>query len=673
MERDLRATPLYRELEGHFRRYLAPSFGRVSTAADLEPSPDGRLAAFAGTVREDLEHDPASRICLVDLATGEVEPITNGPNDDAHPRWSPDGSRLAFLSDRAARGRRALYLLEAGRLGEAAAGPAVEGTVEFLAWSPDGASILLGVAGEGAELAGVQGSGRVAPARGPAGQEEVPAWVPEVERSDAPAGWRRVWLADAAGRAPSGARPASREGLNVWEACWCGPGRAAAIVSEGPSEEAWYGAALAVIDLESGGERILHRSEVQLGLPAATPSGRRLAVVEALCSDRMVVAGDLLMVDPETGEATRVDTLGVDVTHLAWREEDRLVFAGFRGLATVVGELDAAAGTARELWSSPDTCGAFFPQAHPVPGGEAVALVRSGWSQPPTISAVEGGEIRSVHAFADEGTEYLQGLAGRLQEVSWHAPDGLEIQGLLAGPGGEGPHPLILWVHGGPVSAIVSRWPGGLLPFLVSRGYAVLLSNPRGSSGRGRAFAAMVYGDPGGRDADDLLAGVDAMVERGIADPARIGVMGGSYGGFMSCWLPTRTDRFAASVAVSPVTDWYSQHWVGNVGFWDREFLQDTPGTPGGAYFARSPVMFADRVRTPVLLTAGTDDECTPPGQAVEFFRALREAGARAELAIYPGEGHGVRKFPAVVDHATRVVGWFERHMPAASRRSIEA
>jgi dipeptidyl aminopeptidase/acylaminoacyl peptidase len=173
----------------------------------------------------------------------------------------------------------------------------------------------------------------------------------------------------------------------------------------------------------------------------------------------------------------------------------------------------------------------------------------------------------------------------------------------------------------------------------------------------------MVVGDMGGADAEDLMAGIEALVERGIADPDRIGVTGGSYGGFMSAWLVTRTDRFAASVSLAPVIDWYSQHWTSNIGFWDRTFLGEDPG-PGGAYYARSPVMFADRVTTPTMLLAGSEDRCTPPGQAIEFHQALREHGVETALVIYPGEGHGVRKLPASIDLCARAIGWFERFMP---------
>ena len=151
----------------------------------------------------------------------------------------------------------------------------------------------------------------------------------------------------------------------MWEATWFGPGRLAAIVADGPGEETWYEAPLATIDLDSGKETILYRSDGrQLGVPAASPSGQRLAVLEAICSDRLVIAGDVLLIDPDSpnGEPTRLDTGGVDVTHLAWRDDHRLGFIGVRIQDTVAGEIDADTGQATEQWSSPENTGGVYPE-----------------------------------------------------------------------------------------------------------------------------------------------------------------------------------------------------------------------------------------------------------------------------------------------------------------------
>lgn len=656
MQRDLRDTPLYREVEEQYRRMLEPAFGRVSGATDPDPSPDGRQIAFTGAKLERLEGEPVTTICVADVGSGTLEEVTAGPNNDRLPRWSPDGARLAFLSDRRKKGESQLYLLERGRVGEAMPAPAVKGSIEYLSWSPDGASILLGVAETGAELAGVQGSGST-----PEADTELPPWVPTVERSADQEGWRRAWVYEVA---TGEVRAVSREGLNVWESAWCGADRLAAIVSDGPGEETWYEARLVLIDLASGKEEELHRPTQQMGLPTAAPSGRRLAIVEAICSDRLVVAGDVRVFDPATGASTRVDSRDVDVTHVAWTGEDRLLFIGIRGLQTVAGRFDAITDEATVLWSTDDTCGYIYPDLRPL-DGDAFVTVLSGYERYAEIVVVRDGTARTAVSLKHDGATHTREIGGRVEPLRWTALDGLEIEGLLAVPPGHGPHPLVVLVHGGPISATLNRWTvrGPSIPILVSRGFAVFFPNPRGSTGRGQEFASMVYGDMGGADAQDILSGIDALVERGVADGERVGVTGGSYGGFMAAWLVTQTDRFAASVAISPVTDWYSQHHTSNIGHWDRLILQDEPTNPDGEYFRRSPVMFAGRARTPTLLTAGYEDRCTPPGQAEEFYRALVEAGTESELVRYPGEGHGVRKLPAAIDLTTRVVDWFERHL----------
>jgi dipeptidyl aminopeptidase/acylaminoacyl peptidase len=579
-----------------------------------------------------------------------------------------DGSRLAFISDRAAPGRFQPYLLESGRVGEAAAAPEVEGTVEYLAWSPDGSAVLLGVAGLGADKAGAEGSGTTST------EDDLPAWLPDVEGGDDPADRRRLdlWNPD-----DGTVRTISPNDVNVWEAAWAGPDTVAAIVSDGPGEETWYASRLVLVDVDGGEAREVYRSgrvDRQIALPAASPSGGRIAVVEAVASDRGVVAGDVVVIDVASGSTIRAEAGGTDVTWLSFRDDDRVFFCGQRGLDCVAGDIDAAGGSATELWSNGESFGQRYPEAEPV-GDDGFVAVLEGYDRPPEIALFREGKFETVRSFANAGTHHVTEVGGRLERVTWEAHDGREVQGYVTVPDGPGPHPLLVHVHGGPVWAYRNRWAMGssMTPLLVSRGYAVLHPNPRGSAGRGQEFADLVVGDMGGDDAKDVLAGVEAMIERGIADPERIGVFGGSYGGFMSAWLPTLTERFAASVAFSPVTDWYSQHFNSNIGRWDSEFLKADPATPGGAYFDRSPVMFASKVRTPTLLTAGLQDRCTPPGQAVEFYRALQEHGVESEVVIYPQEGHGVRQMPACSTSARARSGGSSgscRPGPAPGRRT---
>lgn len=647
---DVRGTATWDVVTTWFERSLGPGFGQPARCLEPSVSVDGRRVVLTGTVLDRLDGLPRSVVCTAD--DGGLTVLTQGAGSARLPRVSPDGSTVAFLSDRAATGVFQLYLLVDG-LGEARPAPAVPGTVEYAAWSPDGARVLLGVAGLGADLAGGQGSGTTArPA------ESLPEWHPRVEAGAEEDAWRSLWVHDVAAGTVQRVSP---QGVNVWEAGWLGADALVAVTSERPDEGAWYTARLTRLGLD-GSVTPLHESGVQMGLPAGSPDGARLAVVEAVCSDRWVVAGDLLVGPPSALEP--VDTAGVDVTVVQWVDSTTLGFLGVRGLETVAVVLDVETGKTTELWASTDTsCGTRYPEGAFLADGRVV-VVEEGYRLPQRLVVRGEGTCEVLATWEHPGHAYVLEHAGRVEPVSWTAPDGLLVEGLLCLPEGPGPHPLLLNVHGGPVWGYRNLWSlfYSWTPFLVSRGFAVLNPNPRGSSGRGQDFARQVFGDMGGADTQDFLSGVDALVERGVADPARLAVMGGSYGGFMSSWLVTQDDRFAAAVPVAPVTDWFSQHFTSNIPYFDQLFLADDPERAGGRHHSRSPVLQASAVTTPCLNVAGALDRCTPAGQAEEFHRALLEHGVESHLVVYPREGHGVRAFPALIDFVTRVTDFLERH-----------
>lgn len=657
MQRDLRETPLYQEIEAAYRRLAEPGFGRVTQATDIRASPDGRAVVFRGARLDALEGQASGRICVAQADGSGMHQVTNGPHDDSGPRWSPDGKTLTFLSDRAAMGNAQVYVLETGVLGEARALPEAPGIVEHHEWSPDGSRILLLVAGHGAEQTDALGSGTLGE------QGELPGWMPLVDSSESEGDRRRsLHLLDVASGKLTPASPAE---LNVWEAAWCGDRALVAIASAGAGEGAWYSAELVLIDPAACTARTLRRSEVQLGWACGSPDGTHAAVVEAICSDRVIVAGQLLLVDPATGGARAVDTHGVDVTWAAWRDDEQLFAIGVRGLEPVALEVRAADASATETWVGSGSCGAgLYPSGSPIGQAGAFAAVVEAWDRAPTVVLVDGDSTLALADLANAGTTARRELIGDRRRVRWSAPDGPAIEGFLTLPRGEPPFPTILHVHGGPIWTFQDAPPRDSVLALIERGYAVFAPNVRGSTGRGRDFAALVVGDMGGGDVGDMLSGIDHLVAEGLADPDRIGIMGQSYGGFMACWLPTQDARFKAAVALSPVTNWYSERYGGNLGAWVGDFLDGEPKPSGGQYYDRSPVLFASADRTPTLLTAGLLDRATPPDQAIEFHNALTEQGVASDVVVYPAEGHGVHSFPAVIDCTTRIVAWFERHMP---------
>lgn len=655
MERDLRETPLYKEVEAYVLSVLEPGFGQPSSPSDPVPSPDGERILFTASVLEKLEGRASGRIYLAER-DGTWRQITFGPNDDHGAAWSPDGSRITFVSDRRSKGKHQLCQLAVAEIGEARVLTDFVGAVEYYSWSPDGSRILLGVAGTQAEQADAMGSGTV----GEADPGDLPEWLPEVRTHEEIADERRrLHLYDVH---TGEVTPFGPEALNVWEATWCGDGTIAALVSEGAQEGAWYAARVVVFDVATVGHRELFSSDVQLSYLTGSPDGRTLAMIDARCSDRYLAAGQLVLLDLETSAVRRVDAAGADVTVARWRRDGRLLASAIRGLQSVFLDVNVDAAVATERWRTEEASGDAYPWAAPLPGDAFVTTLSSS-TRPPALVAIEGGKETAIAAPTHAGHEVVRAAIARTERVAWTAPDGLEIQGLVRTPAGDGPFALLVAVHGGPVWTHRDAWTGPTTAMLLERGYAIFFPNPRGSGGRGRAFADMVVGDMGGADSHDILSGIDHLVEIGLADPEKIGVYGGSYGGFMAAWLPAIDDRFGAAVSFSPVTNWVSQHFTSSLAEWDAEFVGGEPTDPV-AYGRFSPVMRYGSLRTPTLLTAGANDRATPPGQAIEFWQALRLQGVPAEVVIYPQEGHGVGTYPAILDFITRMIGWFDRYLP---------
>lgn len=656
MDRDLRATALFQEAQRLRAAACRPGEEFVSDFADLQLSPDPSRLLFTGTVILDPAGPVTTRVCDHELASGSIRMLTTGPNSDRSARRSPDGRTIAFLSDRDRASDFQLFFLDPQTLA-VTAGPIPDGWVESLEWSPDGRHILLGVAAYGAELS--SGQGAFATETVDTGD---PGWMPQVIGPSPDTGWRRVWIV---GVETGDIRCVSGDALNVWEATWCGNDRLAAVASSSPDEGAWYGAELVLIDVATGAVTPVYTPAHQLAVPTAAPGGGLVAVIEAIASDRGYVAGDLRLCDLRDDTLASIDTHGMDVTSIAWRSDGELLVAGYRGLSTVVAIVGVDGATYRELWAGIDLT---MSGSHPVvlgldrPG--AFAFVCERFFRRPRIVTVVGG-VLEVAAAADPDP-WCEG-AGEAEQVRWQAADGLTIEGWLLRPVGKPPYATIMEVHGGPIIHWRPYWlgraPHTLL--LLRQGYAIFMPNPRGSSGRGQEFAGRVVGDVGGVDTGDYLSGLDHLVASGIADPARLGVTGLSYGGFMACWLTTQDLRFGAAISIGPATNHVSHHLTCNIPQFVRLFVQDHYTDLDGRYYSRSPLLHAHRSRTPTLLVAGDLDRCTPASEAVQFHNALVENGVESWVIRYPEEGHGVHGACASADFAARCAMWFGRHLPA--------
>jgi dipeptidyl aminopeptidase/acylaminoacyl peptidase len=655
-----RDTVRYASTVARYRDLVGRLVGSTSMVSTAEVSPDGDLVAAILQVTDALEGRGHAELHVIEIDGGRRWQVTGPGVDAADPRWSLGGRRLTFLADIGSRHRPAPYTLEVGDgpVGEPRRLPSPAGFPELQRPSPDGTGLLLVVAGEHAEQADGMGSGTVGDLAADAGDE--PEWTPVVETTTGHDEWRTTWVVDLG---TGDARQVSPAGMNTWEADWLGGDAVVAIVTDSPAEDAWYASRLVRIGLDDGAVTTLHVPEWQLEFAIGSPDGSSVAVIEGVASDRYYTAGELLLVAAD-GTGARVLPTAGDSHAARWLDDKRLVVLGRDGFQVTAG-VAGTDGSWLETWRGDAGEGGLYPYLSPIGGSGDFVTSLDGPVEPERLSAIVGGEERILVSNRTPVHDELLAACAAERIVRWTASDGTTIEGLLRMPAGEPPYPTVMWVHGGPVAAVGRYAPTVLGAIQAEAGYATLHPNPRGSTGRGRAFAAAVVGDMGGADAQDLLAGVEWLIEEGIADPSRIAVAGVSYGGYMAALLPSLSDRFAAAIVSSPLTDFVAAYYASSLSAFVHDYIGGHPATDTARYIERSPVFAGQRLRTPTLITNGARDRATPMGQSVELFRALREQGTDAELVIYPTEGHGFSDVATRGDWIGRMLAWLERYMPA--------
>ena len=255
-------------------------------------------------------------------------------------------------------------------------------------------------------------------------------------------------------------------------------------------------------------------------------------------------------------------------------------------------------------------------------------------------------------------------MAARVQSIWWKS-DGFDVQGWLLLPEhSNGKLPLVTDVHGGPAAAVVPRFSGpGLTSALLERGYAVFRPNPRGSYGQGERFTQANVRDFGHGDLRDILSGIDAAAKVAPIDTARLGITGGSYGGFMTMWAVTQTNRFKAAVAAAGVSDWLSYYGENGIDAWMLPYFGASVYQDPAVYAQSSPINFIRNVRTPTFEYVGERDIECPAPQTQEFWHALKALNVPTSIMIYPGEGHGLRDPAHSADAMQRTLGWFEKYL----------
>ena len=396
------------------------------------------------------------------------------------------------------------------------------------------------------------------------------------------------------------------------------------------------------------------------------PDGKRVSFIGGLMSDFGSTGGDAFVLPLDTAAATATNVTAhapATVTALSWSCDGHSLLASElasdqRRIVT----LDPAGATAaKTLAASQESLGGADDPLSASCGTDQTAVAHTSFTRPPEI---EIGAIGAWHDLTHEN-------AGRTApviaiNVTWKN-EGLAVQGWLLTP----PHvaaggrlALITEVHGGPSAANQPFYAGtGLVQHVLDAGYALFLPNPRGSFGQGEAFTLANVRDLGHGDLRDILAGITAAEAQAPIDEHRLGLTGWSYGGFMTMWTVTQTNRFRAAVAGAGIANWQSYYGENGIDAWMIPFFGASVYDDPAIYARSSPINFIKNVRTPTLEVVGERDIECPAPQTQEFWHALTDLGMTTEAVIYPGEGHGMRDPKHVQDYEDRMLAWFNKYL----------
>jgi len=634
-------------------------------ADDPRLSPDGRTAAFVVWSTDRETNDYTASIWLV-AVDGAAQPrrLTRGKKQDVAPRWSPDGSRLAFASNRDSKAKQ-LYVLPVEG-GEPLQLTELNEDVTEVVWSPDGTRIVF--------------SARV---RDSAYEEEDerkrrPRRFERLQYKLDDEGWigdrrRHLFVVPADGSAP----PVQLTDGDFEDAApsWSPDGRRIAFASA--RQEHWDTEVerdIFVVDAEGGEPERLTGGDSRYEAPAWSPDGSAIACRWAPGGFDYPRHGQIAVLDASTGER-RVLTESLDrncapypeIREPVW-DGDSILFvleeSGYNALYRVgadgAGEPEAVLG---EVWVTAFDC--------------VVGQIAHAATTPTSLPEIYTAEGR----LTDVSSAVEASEPERFTAVS---ADGSEVEAWIIRPVGfeeGGRYPLLLNVHGGPFAQYGNRF---LDEFQVQAGagYAVLYSNPRGSSGYseewGRAIRGPIEGGEGwgSRDYEDVMAVLDEALERfDFIDPERLGVLGGSYGGFMTSWIVSHTDRFQAACSERSVNNFVLEGGSGDIGWAFKGIVGEYWFEAPDAYLQISPSKYAANITTPLLILHSEDDLRCPLGHAEDLFAILRVLKRDVELVIFPAESHNLSRTGSPAHREMRfeaILDWFERTLVGGEAKTTE-
>jgi dipeptidyl aminopeptidase/acylaminoacyl peptidase len=606
----------------------------VRRPSDLQWSPDSETLAFV--VAEPPSGDARrSHIWIYDANTGEVRQFTASAKSDRHPRWSPDGRMLAFLSNRGEHDQ--IYLISRSG-GEARALTDGKHTISDFAWSPDGKRLAC----VGPEPKTEDDEKKE--------KNKDDEHVVDKEERDA-----RLWLADAQTGAVSLLVKAPWRFESV---AWLPDGnRLVAVATDQPAVERPTDRLL-LVSVADGEVHTLLAPRGPFSDVQVSRDGKSVGFIGSRVDGPQ--PHDLFVTPVENPQARNLTAAGIDrqVTDYAWTPDGGIEALVENGFGSVVWYVGVDGKTQRmpavqldELSLSHFTVSL---KGHVAFVGEKADKLPEVWANDDGVNASRtslNASLTNVRLFHSEIYRY-KSFDGRQIEAALLKPDGAS-----------GPLPTIALIHGGPTSA----WRDGFEAWgqlLATAGYAVFYPNVRGSTGYGYDFMVSNRADWGGGDFKDIMAGLDDLVARHVADPARLGIGGWSYGGYMASWAITQTPRFKAAVSGAGMSDLAHEFSTEDNPAYDEWFYGLPYEKPEG-FRRSSPLTYITKAKTPTLILQGEADVVDPVGQSQALYRALKRYGVETELVLYPREGHGLREEQHLLDRLRRIVAWYDAHLKA--------
>jgi dipeptidyl aminopeptidase/acylaminoacyl peptidase len=637
-------APALREPQGGAREIgdLLDTLDKVRGFHETAISPDGRFVAWVEDVSA-ADGTTAIYLRRIGAPVNETRAILasndgRGHKDDGL-AWSPDGQTLAFFSDAGpTAGQQQIYVINVNDNQPAFRVTSVKGQLAQPKWSPDSKQLaVLFVAGS------TQSTGALVAYKPDSG---VVGGVVEEQRI---AILNKGQL-----------REVSPANMFVYDYDWSPDGTAfAAEAVEGSGTNNYWIAQLYTVRADSGKTTSIWKPPLQIAGPRWSPDGKSIAVIHGIMSDEGQTGGDIYVV-PSTGGAAKNVTPNLEgsARTLAWRPDGRILFQEYVDGKSALVTVAASGGARTTVWSAPQqmvTLASFATKA------DAAAGVVQSFQQAPEVYA---GPFGSSTAQTQINAA-IKPMWGEVKSLHWPS-DKYQVQGWLIYPANFDPakkYPLVVSVHGGPSAANFPSWPSRWNAVLPASGYFLLLPNPRGSYGGGEAFTQANVNDFGYGDLRDIEAGVDAAVKAAPIDPNRTGIIGWSYGGYMTMWAVTQTTRFKAAVAGAGIANWQSYYGQNKIDTWMLPFFGASVYDKPEAYSRSSPITYIKKVKTPTLVLHGDRDSEVPTPQGYEFWHALKALNVPTELVIYPEEGHAIAKPEHQRDIQQRLLTWFDRYL----------